>query len=122
MNISVVGSRTISDYCLIESTILETLELGDIDLVVSGGAAGVDSLGELFAKKYDIKTKIFYPDWEKFGRAAGMIRNKDIIINSDVVFAFWDGKSKGTKSSIDIAKKENKRCILKIIERCDYAL
>ena len=115
MKISIIGSRNFNDYLLVESTILENLELSEIKMIISGGAVGADSLGEIFAKKYNIETKIFYPDWKLFGRAAGIIRNKDIINNCDIVFAFWDGKSKGTKNSLDIAKKVNKKCVLKII-------
>jgi hypothetical protein len=48
------------------------------------------------------------PDWAKHGRAAGPIRNKLIISDADYVIAFWDGKSTGTLSSINIAKGLNK--------------
>ena len=109
MNIAIVGGRDFSDYDLVEKTIFEELKLSDISLVVSGGARGADSLGEQFAKIYSIKTLIFKPDWKKFGKAAGHIRNRDIIENSDFVFAFWDGKSKGTANSINITKQLNKK-------------
>ena len=56
---------------------------------------------------------IFRPDWDRYGKAAGIIRNKDIVENSNMVIAFWDGKSKGTASSIELAKKMDKN--LKIV-------
>jgi tyrosyl-tRNA synthetase len=62
-------------------------------------------LGEKYAKMKNIPIKIYKPDWEKYGKAAGVIRNEDIINYSDRVIAFWDGKSKGTKNSIDHARK-----------------
>jgi len=77
-------------------------------VMVSGGAQGADKLGEKYAHARGMKTVIHKPDWKKYGRAAGMIRNKDIIHDADKVFAFWDGVSKGTKNSIDLAKKEKK--------------
>jgi hypothetical protein len=113
MRIAVIGSRTITDYDLVEKTILEHLKISEISLVVSGGAKGADTLGELFAKKHNLETKILYPDWKKFGRSAGFIRNKDIINECDIVFAFWNGASRGTKNSLDIAERMHKKIILK---------
>ena len=106
--IAIVGSRSFNDFDKLESFILNRINSGFISKVVSGGAKGADTLGEEFAKKYNKSTLIFLADWETHGKAAGMIRNKDIVENSDVVFAFWDGNSKGTKSSINLAKRMKK--------------
>lgn len=54
---------------------------------------------------------IFKPDWKKFGKKAGLLRNTIIIDNSDTVFAFWDGKSSGTKDAITKAEKVGKQVI-----------
>ena len=108
MKISIIGSRSFFDYTMLE----KILNKEKIDILVSGGAKGADSLGEQYAKNNNIPTLIFKPDWKKFGRAAGFIRNKDIIDNSDKVIAFWDGKSKGTLNSINLAKKQNKKVII----------
>ena len=108
MKISIIGSRSFFDYTMLE----KILNKEKIDILVSGGARGADSLGEQYAKNNNIPTLIFKPDWKKFGRAAGFIRNKDIIDNSDKVIAFWDGKSKGTLNSINLAKKQNKKVII----------
>ena len=103
MKISVVGSRAFDDYKLLR----ETLDEYDIDLIVSGGATGADSLAERYAKEENINTMIFKPDWKTHGKAAGFIRNRDIVVNGNLVVAFWDGVSKGTLSSINIARKMN---------------
>jgi uncharacterized phage-like protein YoqJ len=114
MKIAVVGGRDFEDYNkmqrVIESYFDDNIELWDRKNVifVSGGAKGADSLMEKFAKKFDYNTLIFKPDWNLYGKSAGFVRNRKIIQNSDVVFAFWDGKSKGTKNSIDIAKELGK--------------
>ena len=108
MKIAVIGSRNFNDYELVKTT-LSTL---NITLLVSGGAKGADSLGERYATENNIETLIFKPDWEKHGKAAGMIRNTDIINNADTVIAFWDGESKGTKDSITKAEKKNKNIII----------
>ena len=104
MKVAVIGSRTFNDYELVK----ETLTKLDITLLVSGGAKGADSLGERYASENNITTLIFKPDWERHGRGAGMIRNTDIVKNSDIVVAFWDGSSKGTLDSIRKVEKLNK--------------
>lgn len=114
MKIAIVGSRSFDSYDEIESH-LEQYK-GQATLVISGGAKGVDTFGERWAIKNSIPTLIFKPDWDKHGKSAGYLRNKDIVANADLVIAFWDGTSKGTKHSIDIAKTSGKelRIIYKI--------
>ena len=103
MVIGIVGGRDFDDYSLLTTTMNEYVD--KVHLIVSGGAKGADSLGERWAKENNKKTLIFKPEWEKYGKSAGFIRNQEIVKNSDFVLAFWDGKSKGTKSSIDLCKK-----------------
>ena len=105
MKLAVIGSRGFSDYPLL---IKEVTKLNP-SLIVSGGAIGADSLAEKAALELGIPTKIFLPEWNKFGRRAGFIRNQLIIDEAQEVIAFWDGVSKGTKNSIDITKSQNKR-------------
>ena len=115
MNLAIVGSRTFNDYELLkkETDIFIKENSTIITCVVSGGAKGADSLGERYAREYNIPTKIFYPNWDLYGKKAGYLRNIDIVKNADLVIAFWDGVSTGTKSSIKLAKEQNK--ILKVI-------
>ena len=108
MKVAVIGSRTFNDY----DKLNETLKKYEISLVVSGGAKGADSLGEQYAKENKIPTMIFLPDWKRHGRAAGMIRNTDIIEAAEMVIAFWDGTSKGTKDSILKADKLGKKVVI----------
>ena len=77
-----------------------------------GGADGADSLGERYANENNIETLIFLPDWKKHGKMAGFIRNTDIIENAELVVAFWDKTSKGTKDSIDKATKLGKKVLI----------
>lgn len=108
MKIGIVGSRGFSDYALLCQE-LEFFDLfyGPITQIVSGGAIGADSLGARWAQEKSIELIVYKPDWKKYKKKAGMIRNTDIVKNSDFVFAFWDGKSKGTKDSIDKSKNLN---------------
>lgn len=107
MKLAVVGSRAFCDEGKLEQ-ILEHYK-GRVTLLVSGGAKGADSLAESWAVKNLISTKVFKPDWQKYGRGAGMVRNREIIENCDECIAFWDGKSKGTENSISLCKKFNKK-------------
>lgn len=108
MKIAIVGSRSFSDCAVLESWILSHIAAESISLVISGGASGADTLAEQFAKKFNIPTMIFLPDWKKYGRRAGIIRNVDIIKNCDICFAFWDGQSRGTKNDIELCQRYSK--------------
>ena len=112
IRVAIVGSRGFSDSRLLASTMCTVLEHYTITEVVSGGARGADTLGEQWAKAHGIPTRVFLPDWNRFGRSAGFRRNRDIIDNCDLCVAFWDGQSRGTKSSIDLAKQAGKRVLV----------
>jgi hypothetical protein len=118
--IAIVGSRSFkkqSDFKTMNKFILSKIKIEEISQVVSGGAKGADSLGKKFAGLHKLKYKEFLPDWKTYGRSAGMIRNNYIIRNADIVFAFWDGKSKGTKNSIKIAKDTGKDLFLFLFKK-----
>ena len=115
MKIAIIGSRTLTplfyetmrDYIL---TCMKDNHPDDkIEEVISGGARGADALGEKFS--LDVLKKpctVFPAEWEKYGRSAGYRRNSLIINAADVVFAFWDGVSNGTKHSIELAVNSKK--------------
>jgi len=67
-----------------------------------------DKRTDQFAREENIKLTEFIPDWDRFGKRAGFMRNEDIIKSADVVLAFWDGVSKGTQNSLSIAKRLKK--------------
>lgn len=117
IKIAIMGSRNFDKYDILEKTVLETFDITSICAVVSGGARGADQLGELFAKNHNIDIIRFLPDWKTYGKKAGMIRNNYIIESSDFVFAFWDGKSRGTLDSISKCKKYNKENRIILYER-----
>lgn len=73
--------------------------------VVTGAAPGIDSLASDWALREGIPVKQFPPDWNKYGRAAGPIRNAQMAEYGDALLAIWDGKSRGTRSMIEEAKK-----------------
>ncbi len=92
------------------------MDIGKIETIISGGAVGTDRLAELFADKYNIPKNIIKPDWIRFKRGAGLIRNKEIIDKSDIIFAFWQNRSKGTEFVIREALKIGKKVKLWEVE------
>ena len=76
----------------------------EITEVVSGTARGFDTLGEMYAKKFNINVSRFPADWNKYGKGAGYIRNSDMADYADALIAFWDGKSRGTRNMIQLAE------------------
>ena len=108
MKVAVIGSRTFKDYDLM----VKTLKQMDITTIVSGHAIGADRLAEQYAKENNIPTEIYLPDWDKFGKQAGFLRNTTIVENAEVIVSFWDGSSRGTLDSINKAKNLNKRVII----------
>jgi hypothetical protein len=110
MKVSIAGSRSIQHLdrahamAVLEEAIEDAKELGiTITEVVSGGAAGVDRLGEEWARKHKISVKRFPADWKKHGKAAGPIRNKAMAEYADALIAIWDGQSKGTWNMMEEA-------------------
>lgn len=73
--------------------------------IISGGAKGADTFAKNFAKAYDTAFIEILPDWETHGKKAGYLRNIEMLDQDGVsmVIAIWDGKSKGTKHTIDCA-------------------
>lgn len=110
MRIAAIGCREFTNQKLVDAVLSKYL--GEITLIVSGGACGADSMAEDFAKRHNIDTLIFKPDWNKYGKSAGFIRNEDIIKNADLVIAFWDMESKGTAHSLSLAEKYGVKSII----------
>ena len=103
MKIAIVGSRNIEN-----ADIGRYVSAGDE--IVSGGARGADALAAEYARENGIKLSVFLPEYERFGRAAPIIRNRQIVDYADKVVAFWDGSSRGTLSVIKYAEKVGKPC------------
>ena len=110
MRVIIAGSRDIKTvepvYRAIKSSGYVITE------IVSGGARGVDTLGELWGEIKNIPVKVFPADWDKYGRAAGPIRNQEMADYCDAAIFIWDGKSAGTKNCIECVSKLKKPYIV----------
>ena len=112
MVLAIIGSRSYDSYFLLEKEVKNLIQYPRITEIVSGGAEGADKLGVLFARLNNLKLKEFLPEWNRYGKSAGFKRNKLIIDYADIVIVFWNGLSKGTIHSINLAKKSHKPCYI----------
>ncbi len=109
MKLAIIGSRSIKDIDIAPYI------PDDVDMIISGGAKGIDSLAEAYADKHRISKVILRPNYKRYGKGAPIIRNREIVDMADFVLVFWDGKSKGTKSTLDYGEKQGK--CLKLLEK-----
>jgi len=107
--IAVIGSRNYPRMDLVAHFVFG---LSGSVTIISGGAHGVDSVAENVARDRNMKLIIFPAEWQRYGKRAGFIRNQLIVEAADKVYAFWDGTSRGTKLTIDIAKRKGKFCVV----------
>ncbi len=99
MKVAVIGSRGLT------IDILEAFLPPETTEIVSGGAKGIDICARKFAEENEYRYTEFLPDYKAHGRVAPLRRNDQIIEYSDLVLAFWDGESRGTKYVIDRCKE-----------------
>ncbi|MDL2257905.1 DUF2493 domain-containing protein [Eubacteriales bacterium OttesenSCG-928-K08] len=109
MKVGVVGSRglnvDISKYIPAEASEL-----------ISGGASGVDTLAEQYARERGLPAKVFLPNTKLLGKHAYFARNDQIVDAADMIVAIWDGKSRGTYYTIKRAMELNKPVKIYIIK------
>lgn len=103
MKVIIAGSRTITDYAIVVAAIKASGF--EITEVVSGGAWGVDSLGEKWAYENGINKRVFMANWKTDGKRAGPIRNQRMSEYANALIAVWDGLSPGTRDMIARAEK-----------------
>lgn len=133
MKVIIAGSRSIVDF----ETIKKAVDLCPFSIteVVSGGAKGVDLLGEKYAEGEKIPIKVFKPSWSnletpgaiiktnaygKYNAKAGIDRNEQMGDYADALIAVWDGYSKGTKHMVKYMEKLGKKVfIYDTSEQCE---
>ena len=111
MRVMVSGSRAWDNPREVEAIVWQTLTAlpGPVSLLIHGGAIGVDTMAHRWAKEWDIEEDIHLPDYNKYGyMKAPHVRNSEMLdLRPDLVVAFWDGASRGTRSVIAKAKDRN---------------
>ena len=106
MKLLIAGSRSITNFDL------SPYIPNEVDTIISGGAKGIDTLAEQYAIDHKLSRYIILPNYNLYGKAAPIKRNQEMVDMSDSVLIIWDGKSKGTLSTINYAKKQSKQLIL----------
>ena len=115
---AIVGSREYRQLRHVQRFV-QLLPVGST--VVSGHAHGVDSTAEGAAEARGLKVHSIPADWDHLGKRAGFVRNADIVANADIVVAFWDGISNGTKHTIGLARQQKKPLWLCINGAWDFS-
>ena len=108
------GSRTITNLDLDRF-----IDPSHVGCVVTGGAAGTDSIAEQWAKRHKIEWVCYLPQWDVYGKRAGFVRNEEMINFADVLISFWDGQSRGTLHAIEYCKKIGRPYICHLIQELD---
>jgi hypothetical protein len=106
MKILIAGSRSIKDFDISDYI------PKDVELIITGGASGIDSIAEQYADKRRISKLVLRPDYPRYGKGAPLIRNKKMVDIADTVIIIWDGKSRGTKFTLEYAKSIDKNLVL----------
>jgi hypothetical protein len=108
----VCGGREFTDYdYLFENLDTLALAFGEPDRVIHGAARGADEMAGDWAKARHIPVVEVPADWEAHGKRAGYLRNEEmlgLLKRRDMVIAFPQGESPGTRMMVDIAKRSNK--------------
>ena len=114
MKLLIVGSRSVKEFDLSKYIPPQT------ELIISGGASGVDSIAEKYADEHKISKLILRPRYDMYGRCAPLKRNESMVDVADTVLVVWDGISRGPKYTIDYAKRKNKT--IKVILKSDTSI
>jgi predicted Rossmann fold nucleotide-binding protein DprA/Smf involved in DNA uptake len=105
MRVAIVGSREYSNLNRVREFV-KALPPGTV--VISGGARGVDHTAATAARIRGLEVVEYLAEWEHYGQRAGFMRNADIVAAADRVVAFWDGQSRGTQHTIQLATNAGK--------------
>ena len=111
VRIVIAGSRDYNNYPEAKqfiNAVIQKLNKGTKIIFLSGGCRGADMLGEQYAVECGYPIERYPAQWDKYGKAAGVIRNQAMAELCDYVICFWDGKSRGTKAMIESAQKAGK--------------
>ena len=111
MKLMIAGSRSINNFDL------EKYIPNEVDMIISGGAKGIDAIAEKYADRHKLSKLVLRPKYNLYGKAAPLKRNDEMIDMADCILVIWDGKSKGTSYTIKCAEKKNKQVNLVVVDK-----
>lgn len=103
MKLIIAGRRDFNDVPLLWREVDKINAINPIAVVICGMARGADSIGMLYATEHNIALIEMPADWNRFGKSAGYRRNEEMAKIANACICFWDGQSRGTKYTINIA-------------------
>lgn len=105
-NVIIAGSRNCPEDKKLVNEAMSQLAIpeGFKPYIISGGARGADRAGEMWARSNKHPLRVIPAQWGKHGKMAGYMRNRDMVEIADALVALWDGTSKGTWHTIELAK------------------
>lgn len=109
--VTIIGSR---DIKFINFNLY--LDKNNISQVISGGASGVDTLAEQWAKKNHLDFVAYLPNYRIYGEKAPLVRDREMVEAADHTIAFWNGKSTGTLYTIQYSLSLGHKTIVHLIE------
>jgi hypothetical protein len=113
MRVLICGSRNWTNKDIIEGYFEWLKDKKPITIVHGDCPTGADWIATGLALKYGYRIEAHPADWQTYGKAAGPIRNKQMVDSGiDLVIAFLRNNSRGTKSTIDLAKEKGIRVIV----------
>ena len=106
----IAGSRNFNDYYMLRDYVDYCLSRkvaeGEEIVILSGHCRGADLLAERFTAERKYRLEIYQAEWSRYGQAAGIRRNKQMVDVADAAIFFWDGSSRGTLSTINFAREK----------------
>jgi hypothetical protein len=135
MKIIIAGSRSIEDYELLKKVMVQSNAAFKATEIISGGARGVDKLGERWANEHKIPLRIMKAEWNKlnvpgavidvrpgeeegwYNSRAGIQRNEQMGDYADAAVILWDGKSNGTRHMTNYMKKLGKKVFVHVVKK-----
>lgn len=109
MRVIICGTRRWTDRAMIEERLYDLVmdaPRGEEITIVHGGARGADRIAHQEAQKAGLLVEEHPAEWERYGKAAGFIRNKEMAeLGADLCIAFWDGRSSGTAHMMGEARR-----------------
>lgn len=130
MKLVVSGSRHIQDYGLFCKALDESgflMTRNGVECIIQGGATGIDGLAKRYGDEHDIPVVTIEADWQEHGKAAGPIRNSEMVDyavkdgEKAGLLAIWDGYSRGTWDCIKKAQAKGLVMFIKTLNVLDAA-
>jgi len=106
VRVAIVGSRHFADPDRVTDYV-KGLPAGSS--IITGSASGVDAAATRAARTRGLNVQVMPASFDELADASrSAARNQRLVDACDVLVAFWDGASKGTRSTVERALEAGK--------------